>query len=150
MRFDPKLERHRFITARVPVNGPGHPSGMFIIPGPAATPLEIIVDDGTVSGWEHVSVCAFEAESFKRLLRRGEQPQPRTPTWAEMCHVKNLFWSAEDCVVQFHPPQSDYVNRHPHVLHLWRWRGGEFPRPPSRLVGSRASKEETEREVKQP
>jgi hypothetical protein len=37
-----------------------------------------------------------------------------------MCWVKWSFFDDEECVVQFHPPQSKYVNRHPFVLHLWK------------------------------
>lgn len=39
-------------------------------------------------GWEHVSV------SFAS----------RCPTWDEMCEVKDIFWTPEECVVQYHPP----------------------------------------------
>ena len=65
--------------------------------------LRCIADNG--GGWEHVSVS----------LNR-----PRVPNWDEMCFVKEVFWEPEDCVVQYHPPASQYVNCHPHVLHLWR------------------------------
>lgn len=70
-------------------------------------------------GWEHVSVS-----------RRD-----RCPTWEEMCQVKDLFWDGDDCVVQFHPPKTQYVNNHPYCLHLWRQVGAEFPAPPKILVG---------------
>jgi hypothetical protein len=40
-----------------------------------------IASDG--GGWEHVSVSRTD----------------RCPTWDEMCKVKDMFWSAEDCVV---------------------------------------------------
>jgi hypothetical protein len=79
--------------------------------------LRAIASDG--DGWEHVSVS---------------WPH-RTPTWEEMCEVKALFWDKEDCVVQYHPPESDYVNCHPFTLHLWRQVGAEFPRPPTYMVG---------------
>ena len=82
----------------------------------------IIACDGTpaeVEGWEHVSVSC----------------ERRIPNWLEMSFVKRLFWAPEECVVQFHPPESKYVNNHPHVLHLWRWTRGKFPMPPSILVG---------------
>lgn len=69
--------------------------------------------------WEHVSVST----------------QTGIPTWLEMSRIKRLFWDDEDRVVQFHPPKSEYVNMHPHCLHLWRWTGGEFPHPPMELVG---------------
>lgn len=80
-----------------------------------------IASDGL--GWEHVSVSV------------GGKRGPRLPTWEEMCLIKLAFWGPEDCVVQYHPPESDYVNCHKHTLHLWRPVGGEFPRPDSILVG---------------
>jgi hypothetical protein len=81
----------------------------------------VIASDGL--GWEHVSVSL--------LLRRHE----RCPTWEEMCEVKALFWDHEDCVIEYHPPESEYRNRHPYCLHLWRPVGQEIPRPDPRLVG---------------
>jgi hypothetical protein len=81
------------------------------------TPLKIIASDG--AGWEHVSVSLPH----------------RCPTWAEMAFVKSVFWDGSDCVVQFHPPESEYVNNHPYCLHLWRSTEHAFPLPPSLLVG---------------
>lgn len=52
-----------------------------------------------------------------------------------MCWLKDQFWDEEECVVQFHPPRSDYVNNHPFVLHLWKPLAVEMPRPPSIAVG---------------
>jgi hypothetical protein len=52
-----------------------------------------------------------------------------------MCHVKALFWDPEDWVVQYHPAESEYVNNHPHTLHLWRPTAATLPTPPSILVG---------------
>lgn len=80
-------------------------------------PLRVIATDG--GGWEHVSA------SFP----------DRCPTWEEMCRVKALFWAPEDCVLQFHPPQSEYVNVHPYCLHLWRPIGQTVPTPPKWMVG---------------
>lgn len=59
----------------------------------------------------------------------------RCPTWEEMCKVKDLFWDAEDVVVQFHPAKSDYVNLAKTCLHLWRWTKGIFPQPNKIEVG---------------
>jgi hypothetical protein len=80
-----------------------------------------IASDG--HGWEHVSVHVKE-NGFSE-----------TPTWDEMCEIKALFWDDEDCVIQYHPPKSDYVNNHPNVLHMWRPVGVEIQRPPSIMVG---------------
>lgn len=82
--------------------------------------LLIIASDGL--GWEHVSVQAYRRQS-------------RTPNWREMSLVKSLFWDDEDVVIQYHPRRSEYVNQHPHVLHLWRPIGVELPTPDPGLVG---------------
>ena len=81
--------------------GDGLTNGYAFIEGPFRT-LTVIFSDG--EGWEHVSVST-----------RG-----RCPNWDEMVFVKNLFWGPDDVVMQLHPPQSAYVNNHPHCLHLWR------------------------------
>lgn len=105
-------------------------NGAFFIPNKArgprglstreatAVPFKVIASDG--GGWEHVSVSL----------------PTRCPTWDEMCYVKSLHWDDEDCVVQFHPPASAYVNQHPFCLHLWRPTDGVvIPQPPSIFVG---------------
>lgn len=96
-------------------------NGAFIVPFSLRTKAYIIVSDG--EDWEHVSV---------HVTSDGKE---RTPTWAEMCRIKNLFWSEEDCVIQFHPPKSEYVNNHKHTLHLWRPINQTIPQPPTILVG---------------
>jgi hypothetical protein len=91
--------------------------------------LVLICSDGTEVPdvlewqWEHVSVRAY----------RGSQS--RIPTWREMCFVKGLCWDDEDVVVQYHPRKSEYVNCHPHVLHLWRPKDQTIPTPPAILIG---------------
>lgn len=77
----------------------------------------VIASDG--GGWEHVSVSRKD----------------RCPTWGEMCAIKDMFFDAEECVVQYHPPKSDYVNLHPYCLHLWKPTFAEVPRPPKFFVG---------------
>jgi hypothetical protein len=106
--------------------------------------LALICSDGSEAPeqmewqWEHVSVHAYRARSSDvvGLLGRAESvPKTRTPTWKEMSYVKRLCWDGEDVVVQFHPRESEYVNCHPHVLHLWRPKLQPIPTPPSILVG---------------
>lgn len=123
MKFQPVLEEARVRDGMLR-SDPHEPYGAFRIMGPCGALLYIIacsgdVPDQAIAGWEHVSV------------RR----EKHVPNWQEMCFVKDLFWAPEECVVQFHPPASQYVNNHPHVLHLWRWTRGTFPTPPSVLVG---------------
>jgi len=76
----------------------------------------IASDEG---GWEHVSISTS---------------RKRTPTWEIMCRVKDLFWDEEDCVIQFHPPRSQYVNDHKDVLHLWRPTNKNIETPPKWMV----------------
>lgn len=61
----------------------------------------VSVDGGYV---EHVSVST----------------KKRTPTWEEMCFVKDICFADEELVIQFHPKKSEYVNFHPYTLHMWR------------------------------
>ena len=98
--------------------------GAFEIHGPCGEFLLIVAsgadaDDKISEGWEHVSVST----------RR------RPPNWQEMSFVKDLCWEPEECVVQFHPPRSEYVNNCPHCLHLWKPTKHKLPLPPSILVG---------------
>jgi hypothetical protein len=92
-------------------------NGAFMLKLKGGQFVQVIASDGL--GWEHVSVS-----------RRD-----RCPTWEEMCQVNALFWDEEDCVVQYHPPRSEYVNNHPNCLHLWRPTEGQIPRPMKLLVG---------------
>lgn len=92
-------------------------NGAFMINGPLNKLLRIIASDGL--GWEHVSVSLPN----------------RVPTWEEMCFIKNIFWDEEDCVVEYHPPRSQYVNNCKFCLHLWKKQDYEFPLPDKSLVG---------------
>ena len=102
----------------------------FLIPGPCGSALSIVASDGSdwaecdLPGepWEHVSVKARDKHLW------------RAPNWKEMCFVKDLFWTDEEWVLQFHPAKSEHVNTHPAVLHMWRLKTGAIPTPPKRCV----------------
>lgn len=101
----------------------GDPFGAFFVPR-GRTTLRIIATTGSEEvPWEHVSVAALDY--------KGE----RCPTWEEMCWVKDLFWNGEEAVVQYHPPESEYVSMMKYVLHLWRPLNETLPRPPAVAVG---------------
>lgn len=74
----------------------------------------------TGGGWEHVSVCPFNGSM---------------PKWEDMCLIKDIFWDAEDWVVQYHPAKSEYVNNMPNCLHLWKPTEEKLPTPASILTG---------------
>lgn len=96
--------------------------GCFQIPGRQANGrgLNVIAVGGEGTGWEHVSVSLADHKS-------------RCPSWDEMCIVKKLFWEESACVVQYHPPEADYVDN-AQVLHLWRCVDQKFPMPPKVFV----------------
>jgi len=73
------------------------------------------------AGWDHVSV------SFHN----------RVPTWGEMCEAKNMFFYKDEVCFQLHPAESEYVNMHPHCLHIWRPQNVSVPTPPSWMVGAK-------------
>lgn len=109
-------------------------NGAFLVPSPEpGWSLLLICSDGRdddaigpLADWEHVSVSARRTDDHR--------DRTRTPTWKEMAFVKRLCWDDDDVIVQFHPRQSDYVNIHPNVLHLWHWTAGAFPTPPIEAV----------------
>ena len=72
-------------------------------------------------GWEHVSVAPYN----RRI----------TPSWDDMCAVKDMFFRDDEIVVQYHPAKSEYVNNMPNCLHLWRPINAEMPMPPAIMVG---------------
>lgn len=102
---------------RLKVSAEGLDGGCGDIYWPAQRePMRVIWSfDG---GWEHVSV------SYRK----------RTPTWDEMCKVKEMFWNDDETVVQYHPPKSEYVNIHEYCLHLWRKKNTDFETPPKEYV----------------
>jgi hypothetical protein len=117
------IGRYRDVGAEVAFAG--HPgdafNGFFVVPGPVpGRRLKVII--GSDREWEHASVSV-------------DGKTRHTPTWPEMCLVKDLVWLEEETVLQFHPPRAQYVNYHPGCLHLWRWLGGARPVPPPWMVG---------------
>lgn len=72
------------------------------------------VDENGDDRWEHVSVHI-----------NGQTK--KTPSWDDMCKIKDLFWNSDEEVHQIHPPKKYYVhsfNELENVLHLWRPVGG--------------------------
>ena len=72
-------------------------------------------------GWDHVSVAPAKSNY--------------TPTWDDMCAVKDLFFKDDEAVIQIHPPKSEYINFKENCLHLWRRNDADMVLPPSWMVG---------------
>lgn len=84
--------------------------------------LHFIFSNGC--GFEHLSVST----------------PARTPTWDEMCKMKEIFWRDDEVCMQLHPKKEEYVNNHNYCLHIWKPIDKEIPTPPSILVGLRKGK----------
>ncbi len=113
MRSIDEIEQNMRLTIQHMASDGGF--GYVYIPG-VKKPATIVFSWG--GGWDHVSI------SFSN----------RCPAWDEMCFIKNIFFSEDECVVQYHPPKSEYVNNHPYCLHLWKPHIAEIPMPPKEFV----------------
>ena len=69
-------------------------------------------------GWEHLSV------SYRH----------RCPTWEEMCSMKDKFFRKDECCVQYHPAEKDYINVSKYCLHIWKPINGKLLTPPKIFV----------------
>lgn len=85
------------------------------------------------AGWEHVSISPTR-KSY-------------TPSWDDMCRLKEVFFKDDEAVIQIHPPKSEYINNMPNCLHLWRCTYKDMVLPPAILVGIK--KGQTSAEVEQ-
>jgi hypothetical protein len=118
--FPEKIERYRVTTGPLrSIKGFGF-NGAFEIPyrkKTTKTMLFVVVSDQC--GWDHVSISTAH----------------RCPTYNEMKYIKDLFWDGEETVVQFFPKKSQYVNKCPFCLHLWKKQGADYDLPPQEFVG---------------
>jgi len=118
---------------RLPVSlGPG--DNVTLLAADHAKPFFIIwaiISDS--DGWDHVSAHVQMLPSGG-VARTHMSEDRRTPTWAEMCFVKSLFFEPEETVMQLHPAASKYINCHPYVLHLWRPYNRSIPMPDASMV----------------
>jgi len=105
------IEQYRIKTGPMASNSAFGNNGLFLIQG-----MRIICSDGM--GWDHVSVSL----------------ETRTPTWEEMCFIKDLFFAEDETVIQYHPKKAVYKNLHPYCLHLWKKKNIDFETPPGSMI----------------
>src|SRR5215475_7803233 len=91
---------NRIRTGELASNDDAGNNGAFLIEYQSFT-LRVIASDGM--GWEHVSVSLPN----------------RCPNWREMCFIKDLFWDAEDVVIQYHPFPSSIQIPYSRWIFLW-------------------------------
>lgn len=73
------------------------------------------------AGWEHVSIAPLKKDI--------------TPSWSDMCQLKDMFFNDDEAVIQIHPVKDEYVNNINNCLHLWRCTYTNIALPPSCLIG---------------
>lgn len=110
------LEKHRVTSGPFGSSYTDGNNGLFFIPY-CSHELKVIVSDG--GGWDHVSVSLPN----------------RCPNWEEMAFIKRLFFRDDETVIQFHPKESEYVNRCNTCLHMWKKQGQDHELPPNWMVG---------------
>lgn len=99
------------------MGGPGDDrGGCFVIKRNGVELRCIAAND---EGWDHVSVTTN---------------LPRCPTWAEMEHIKRLFFQDGEVAMQLHVATPDHISAHPYCLHIWRPHGVDIPLPPKGMV----------------
>jgi len=124
-----RLTQHHPLARKLPPSLFTRPAdgcnGFFIFPHPKINDywINCMVSNGLL--WDHVSVT---------LSNKMKQVN-RTPTWAEMCWVKEQFWEEDETVMQLHPPKAEHINNHDFCLHLWRPQADKIPTPPAIMVG---------------
>jgi hypothetical protein len=116
---NPQIEQYRVRHGNLASDESYGNNGYFVIPTPSGITLYVVASDGM--GFDHVSVHPANNK--------------RTPTWEEMCFIKDLFFEPEEYAIQIHPPESDYVDLHPFTLHLWRPQNQQIVLPNPILVG---------------
>jgi hypothetical protein len=94
-------------------------NGAFVFKFKGVDLYAIISDEHS---WDHVSV-------------HPDTNPPRTPTWEEMCHIKDIFFRDDEIVVQFHPDKKSHISYHNTTLHLWRNQNFLYTLPPYWMVG---------------
>src|SRR5882672_4420280 len=105
-----KIEAARY-NEGIYQSNPGDTFGLFKFKLADRLGLLVIASSGDDDvPWEHVSVSGFGPAKGMRFI----------PKWSHMCQIKDFFWNDDECVVQFHPPKSDYVNTCEFCLHLWK------------------------------
>lgn len=94
------------IRVRNVENHPMMPPGIYRCDVRLANGLEGDVIFGfDEEGWQHVSFAPYK--------------QRITPSWDDMCAIKDIFWNDEEEAIQIHPKKSQYVNFKSNCLHLW-------------------------------
>lgn len=101
---------------------------------------KIIQDYDKVLNFAFSWACGFEHLSVSTTVK--------TPTWEQMCKMKDIFWNENEVCMQLHPAKENYINNMPYCLHIWKPTTKEIPTPPNLMVGVRTNPDDLEKDIK--
>ena len=101
---------------------------------------KIIQDYDKVLNFMFSWTCGFEHLSVSTTVK--------TPTWEQMCKMKDIFWRDDEVCMQLHPAKENYINNMPYCLHIWKPINKEIPTPPNLMVGIRPDAEKLKEDIK--
>ena len=83
------------------------------------------------SAWEKIGddlivLVSQSLEADDRMWLHASLSRPtRLPSWSDLRRVKDAFIGKDKKAVQVFPADSEYVNMHPNVLHLFHCLDGD-------------------------
>ena len=92
----------------------------------AKTPNLLIIENDEFGGRGRLCYGAMKNWSVIWTRNKGGYDhvsvngKGRTPSWEEMCKLKDMFFYDEEEAYQVFPKKSEYVNIAQHCLHIWR------------------------------
>lgn len=155
MRSVSHIEKFRIKDAHLE-SGEGDRSGVFIIPLAnnryrKETVAICVVDDGSKTGWEHVSICMG--------YDTGKGVKNRPPSVEELSCLKEAFWLSTETAACYYSREMNEIGYTygDEIVHLWAqrrvgllrrlWRAvlGRTPHPPVGILKPEAPlREESE------
>lgn len=102
---------------------------------------KIIQDYDKVLNFMFSWACGFEHLSVSTTVK--------TPTWEQMCKMKDIFWREDEVCMQLHPAKENYINNMSYCLHIWRPTNQEIPTPPNLMVGIRPDEKKFKEDVQE-
>ena len=78
-----------------------------------------------------IFIASIDGEKMEHVSVHINGSTKKTPSWEQMCQIKDIFWDDEEEVHQIHPKKSEYISgvgdgkgTLENILHLWRPVGG--------------------------
>ena len=108
--------------------------------------MKVVIISGLSGAGKTRAADWFEDQGYYCI---DNMPPQLIPSFAAMCNDNPeiqkvaivtdirggaMFFKLEECVIEYHPPKSNYVNKCETCLHLWRPIYEEIPMPPMMYV----------------